>query len=271
MTDFKANDPVVAYLSPITAKQRGDDASCGMQDVLFALGRGADGTLRTHAVMPETGVVHAPKGMDPILASTLTCTWLTAWNAYFGLKGQEATSDSWILVQGTGGVSVAALQLGAALGANVVATTSSEAKAEKLKSLGAKAVINYRETEKWGEEARKLTPSGRGFDFVLDVGGNETLGQSLAAVRIDGQITVIGGVGENVAPVPMFMALFHTCVIRGLLGGSRGQMKDMVKYLEEKKVVPAVDDTVFELKEAKEAYRRLKEKKHFAKVVIRID
>lgn len=237
-----------------------------------ALGHGTDGTLRSHAIFSEAALVHAPKSLEWLQAATLSCAWITAWNALFGLKGNEVGPGSWVLVQGTGGVSIAALQLAVAAGATVIATTSTEEKATRLKALGAAQVVNYRTNrDSWGAEARRLTTDERGFDFVIDIGGNQTLSQSLAAVRVDGVITVVGMVGDDAEPVPMLAALMHTCIIRGILAGSRNQFRELVRFIDEKKVVPAIDDVVFELAEAKEAYRRLKEKKHFSKVVIRID
>lgn len=256
-----------------TTNDAGDDKPFAFADVPGALGQGTDGTLRTHGVFSQNALVHAPKTLELLPASTLSCTWLTAWNALFGLKGCQAGSESWVLVQGTGGVSMAALQLSVALGASVVATTSTEEKASRLKALGAAHVINYRtNTDDWGQKARELTPAGRGFDHVLDVGGNETLSHSLKAVRHDGVVSVIGAVGSaDAAPVPMIMALLHTCVVRGCLAGTRNQFKDLVNFVDEKKIQPAVDDVVFDLAHVKDAYRRLKEKKHFSKVLIKID
>jgi NADPH:quinone reductase-like Zn-dependent oxidoreductase len=216
-------------------------------------------------------LVHAPSSLNWLQASTLTVTWLTAWNALLGLEGSKAGPGKQVLIQGTGGVSVAALQLAVALGAEVVATTSSSERAAKLKALGAKHVINYRDTPDWGKEARSLTPGGEGFDIVIDVGGNETLGQSLAAVQTGGLVNVIGAVGGQAETVPLLGALISTCIVRGILAGSRSQFNDVVRFIDEKKLKPAIDDVVFELEDAKEAYRRLSEKKHFAKVVIRID
>lgn len=238
----------------------------------FLLGQGTDGTLRSHGVFSEKALVLAPKSLGWLPAATLTCTWTTAWNALFGLKGKEAGRDSWILVQGTGGVSIATLQLASTIGATVIATTSTDDKATRLKALGASHVVNYRSNpDNWGQEARYLTPGGRGFDIVIDVAGNESLSQSLGAVRVDGVVLVVGGVGGNAEPVPLFATLLHTCIVRGILGGSRGQFKELVRFIDEKGISPAVDDVVFELAEVKDAYGRLKEKKHFSKVVIRID
>lgn len=270
--EFQPGDRVITFIAPKLAEMCGDDAVGGITDALMCLGQGPDGTLRSMAVFQDVGLVHAPYSIDWIPAATLSCNWSTAWNAFFGLKGHQVGPESWVLVQGTGGVSVAALQVAVAAGANVIATTSSTERAARLTALGAKHVVNYRENpDGWGQEARSLTPDGRGFDFVIDIGGNETLTQSLASVRIDGVVTVVGGVGGDVDPVPLFSVLLHTCVARGILGGSRSQLKEVVRFIDEKGIVPAVDDVTFELAEAKDAYSRLKDKKHFAKVVIKID
>ncbi|KAJ4132395.1 hypothetical protein NW754_015211 [Fusarium falciforme] len=265
---FKPGDKVVTNFDPSIP----DDAFSTIAQVPKMLGQGTDGTLRSIGVFPEGALVHAPTSLDWLQAATLTVTYTTAWNSLFGLKGREAGPGTWVLVQGTGGVSIASLQLATAVGATVVATTSSDEKATRLKELGAKHVVNYRTNpDGWGKEARALTPEGRGFDIVVEIGGNETLLHSLQAVRTDGIIMIIGGVGADAETVPMFAVLLHTCIARGILGGSRNQFKELVRFIDEKKIKPVIDDVVFELAEVKDAYRRLKEKKHFAKVVIRVD
>ncbi|KAL4793761.1 hypothetical protein BDV19DRAFT_399930 [Aspergillus venezuelensis] len=271
--DFHPGDRVVTHAAPGSVDAGGDDALPAIADALNCLGQGPDGTLRFHAVFTENGLVHAPKPLDWLTAATLPCTFLTAWNDLFGLESKKARPGSWVFVEGTGGVSVAVLQVAVAAGATVVATASSDEKASRLKFLVASHAVNYRASPKtWGEEARALTPDGRGFDFVIDIGGNETFPRAPTAVRVDGVLSVTGGVGDSAAePVPLFAAMMHTCIVRGILAGSRSQFKELVKFIDERKLVPAVDDVVFELAEAKDAYRRLKEKKHIAKVVIRID
>ncbi|KAM0421154.1 hypothetical protein ACHAPT_011046 [Fusarium lateritium] len=265
---FKPGDRVLTNFAPWVA----DHAYSAVIDVPGMLGQGTDGTLRSIGVFTEGALVHAPESLEWLPAATLTCTWTTAWNALFGLEGRKAGPGTWVLVQGTGGVSVATLQLAAAAGATVVATTSSDEKAARLKQLGANHVVNYRTNpDGWGKEARALTPEGRGFDIIVDIGGNQTLTQSLQAVRNDGIVMIIGGVGGDAEPVPLFTVLLSTCIVRGILGGSRSQFRELVRFIDEKKIEPAIDDVVFELAEAKDAYRRLKEKKHFSKVVIRVD
>lgn len=272
MQEFQPGDSVLTYIAPAVAEKQGDDVFAGVDDAPEALGHGRGGTLRSKAVFSEQTLVQSPRNISHVEASTLPCTFLTAWNALFGLKGKEAGPESWILVQGTGGVSIATLQVAVAAGANVMATTSSEEKGSRLKALGATAVVNYRTSpESWGKEARALTPDGRGFDFVIDIGGNETLPQSLAAIRVDGVVLLAGAVGESADAVPLFSIFFHTCIVRSIIGGSRKQMKEASRFVQEKGIKPAIDDVVFELAEAKDAYRRLDEKKHFSKVVIRID
>ncbi|KAJ5158637.1 uncharacterized protein N7500_008288 [Penicillium coprophilum] len=168
---------------------------------------------------------------------------------------------------------MAALQLAVAVGARVIATTSSDEKGARLKTLGATHVINYQtHPETRGEDARTLTPGGRSADFVIDVGGTETLPVSLAAVRVDVIVLVTGQVGEStVDAVSMFAALLHTCIARGILASSRNQFRELVRFIDDHKVVPVVDDVMFEMAEARSAYMRLKEKKHFAKVLIKVD
>lgn len=267
VTAFKPGDRVVTHLYSTTD----DEAHYSIADTREMLGMGRDGTLSSMCVFSAGCLIHAPSSLDWLAACTLTSTWTTAWNILLGIEGIQAGPGKYVLVQGTGGVSVAVLQLAISLGATVIATTSSSDRAAKLTSLGAKHVLNYRTNPEWGAEARALTPGGKGFDIIVDVGGNATLGQSLAAVKVNGLVGVIGGVGGDAELVPLFGALLSTCMVRGLIAGSRAQFNDLVRYIDEKKLKPVFDEEVFELADAKEGYRKLNEKRHFAKVVIRID
>jgi len=270
--EFQPGDRVITYAAPELASSSGDDAPASLADAHTMLGHGVNGTLRSFGVFAEKALVHAPLSLDWLPAATIGCTWTTAWNALFGLEGKKAQPGKWILVQGTGGVSVATLQLAVAAGATVVATTSTEDREKRLKALGAAHTINYRSyADNWGEKARSLTPGGRGFDIVVDIGGNQTLPQALVSVCVDGVIVVAGHVGEVKAPVPLFATFMHSCIVRGLLCGSRAQLKQVIHYINKSGIQPAVDDIVFELSEAKDAYRRLNEKKHFSKVILRVD
>lgn len=152
----------------------------------------------------------------------------------------------------------------------MIAITSTAQKAEKLKALGAKHVINYREQTNWGEIAKSFTPDKRGVDHVVDVIGAKSLSQSLDAVRLHGLITLAGLVGGAVDKEEpgVMSALWRHCIFRGIILGSRQMFLDMVKFLEEQDVKPALDDVAFGLQDATGAFERLARQEHFSKVVI---
>lgn len=152
----------------------------------------------------------------------------------------------------------------------MVATTSSTAKADRLRELGAQHVINYRETPEWGVAAKQLTPGQLGFDIVVDVGGDATLGQALQATRIDGLVVAAGMVGGSATPVPLMSVLVSVCNVRGIILGTRQMMRDMIAFIKEHNIKPVLDDKVFSLPEAKDALQRMEEQKHFSKVIIEI-
>jgi NADPH:quinone reductase-like Zn-dependent oxidoreductase len=137
------------------------------------LGGTIDGCLRQYGAFDEEGLVKAPENLNMLEASTLPCAGLTAWNALYGLEGggRALKMGDWVLTQGTGGVSIFAVQFAKAAGARVVATTSSKEKGEVLKKLGADHVVNYKDDENWGETAKKFTPGGEGFTHIVEVGG----------------------------------------------------------------------------------------------------
>lgn len=204
-------------------------------------------------------------------AATLTCSGLTAWNALFGLPGKEPKKGEVVLVQGTGGVSIAALQFAIASGAMVIATTSSDQKTAKLKALGAQHVVNYKTTPKWREIVKSLTPDGRGVHIVVDVSGLSTLRQSLVSVRPEGMIALTGLLGDAGADVPTVLdSLTYLCITRGLLLGSRAQFEAMNRFIEEKGIKPVLDERMFTLAEAKEALEYVTQQRHFSKVAIDI-
>ncbi|KAI1034997.1 hypothetical protein LB503_011627 [Fusarium chuoi] len=198
-----------------------------------AVGGSIDGTLRDYGVFNENG-----------LAATLPCSALTAWNALYGLKA--VLPGDWVLTQGTGGVSISALQFAKAAGARVVATTSSAAKAQKLKELGAD-----HEIPNWGEEAKRLTEGG--VDHVLEVGGAHTITESLKAVNLGGVVTIIGwiaGPGETGPSFPQILS--SMAVVRGIFVGSRDQFEAMVRAIEASDIKPVLDQHVFKLEELKQ-------------------
>ncbi|KAL6410042.1 alcohol dehydrogenase [Ilyonectria robusta] len=189
VTRFKPGDEVLTILN-----QSHIGGSLNALSVRSGLGGSIDGTFREIGAFNEQGLVHKPNTLDFVEASTLSCSGLTARNALYGISDKKLMVGQWLLTQGTGGVSLFALQLAKATGARVIATTSSSEKAEVLRRLGADFVINYRETPNWGERAKELT-GGIGVDHVVEVVGPSSMAQSLASIKIDGVITIIGVVG----------------------------------------------------------------------------
>lgn len=236
------------------------------------LGGARDGTLRQYAAFPEHGVVLAPSNLTPIEASTLPCAPLTAWNGLYGLQSKALKAGDWVLTQGTGGVSLSGIQFAKAAGAIVIATTSSDDKAKKLKDLGADYVINYKTTENWGEVAKGLTPGKVGVDHILEVGGPGTMKQSLNAIKMEGVIAIIGFLGGAAAEdqPSMLDALNYVATIRGLLVGSRQQFVDMNRAIDANNIHPVVDKKVFEFEQVPEAMQYQWDQKHFGKVVVKV-
>lgn len=188
----------------------------------------------------------------------------------YGLK--PLCAGDTVLTQGTGGVSIFAVQFAKAAGATVIATTSSSKKVATLKKLGADHVINYKETPKWGEKAKELSYNGQGCHHILEVGGAATMPQSLKAVKIDGVISIIGFVGGEGKEQPTFLeTLTNICTVRGLLVGSRQQFEEMNACIEANKIKPVVDKQVFKLEDLKQAYQYQMDQKHFGKVCISIE
>lgn len=213
-----------------------------------------------------------PEGLNFFEAATLSCAGLTAWNALFGISGKQLMAGQWLLTQGTGGVSIFALQFAKIIGARVIATTSSNVKAKLLKRLGADYIINYQETPNWGEVAKALT-GGIGVHLVVEVAGVLTMKQSVASLKLDGIMSVVGFVGGegNGADAPNLLDpwLKHYTA-RGISVGSRQQMEDMCLAIEAnlEKLRPIIDSRVFKLDQLKEAYKYLQAGENLGKVCI---
>lgn len=160
-----------------------------------------------------------------------------------------------------------------AAGATVIATTSTDAKAQRLQSLGAHHVLNYRSDPSWGETAKSLTPDNEGIDIVVDVGGDSTLPQSLKAIRTDGLIALAGMLGhsaEQTSAPTMMDCLMNSCTARGFLLGTRDQFHEMNRFIAEHGIQPVVDEQVFDFAHVKEAYAHLEQQRHFSKVCIKV-
>lgn len=231
-----------------------------------ALGGGQDGMLAEEVVLPESALVEIPEHLSYEQAATLPCAGLTAWHALF--EAATVKPGDTVLVQGTGGVSLFALQLAKAAGAKVVLTSSSREKRERAKKLGADHVIDYRADPKWGEAARAWT-GGRGVDLVVEVGGPGTLEQSTAAVRYGGAISLLGVLTGTKGEVNTY-AIFHKALhIHGIYVGSVEMFERMNRALAANRLVPVID-RVFDFVNARAAYDHLASAAHFGKVVITV-
>lgn len=227
-------------------------------------GDGIDGFATAHVVRPASAFTHAPAGWSHTEAATITTAGLTAWRALVvdgGLKSGET-----VLTMGTGGVSIAAVQLAKAMGARVIATSSSDAKLERLSKLGADHVINYRRCEKWGEEVRNLT-QGYGVDHVVEIGGPGTLPQSVRAVRVGGHIALIGVLTGLEGNVPTALLMRKQARIQGLIVGSRHDQQAYVAALNQTGLHPIIDQT-FAFEQLPDAFRHQESGAHFGKICV---
>jgi NADPH:quinone reductase-like Zn-dependent oxidoreductase len=230
-----------------------------------ALGGGAEGMLAEYVVLHENGVVHVPDHLSDEEATTLPCAAVTAWHALI-TEGCVKAGDI-VLIQGTGGVSLFALQFAKLSGTRVIATSSSDDKLERVLHLGASDGINYKAAPDWGERARLLT-GGAGVDHVVEVGGAGTLPQSLRAVRLGGRISLIGvlaGGGAQVNPLPILMKNIR---VQGIFVGSREMFEAMNRAIALHQLRPIVD-RVFGFDEIREALRYLESGAHFGKICLR--
>jgi NADPH:quinone reductase-like Zn-dependent oxidoreductase len=221
-----------------------------------------DGWLTEYKVVSAEALVAMPEHLSFEEAATLPCAGVTAWSALAGIGPGDT-----VLTQGTGGVSLFAVQLAKVFGAQVIATTSTTEKATRLLELGADHVLNYRTSPDWGEQARALT-NGRGVDRVVEVGGPETLAQSVAAVAIGGQVSLVGilaGMAGGLDFMTMFMsqARFHPIAI-----GSRRSLEDMIRVLAQHRIRPVID-SVFPFDEAKAGWTHFAGRQLFGKVVFK--
>lgn len=261
VTEFLAGDAVVSCFFPQWA-----DGPPTIGDFLGTPGDGIDGYAREGVVTPAHWFTHAPKGWSHAEAATLTTAGLTAWRALVS-DGQLKAGDV-VLTLGTGGVSVFALQIAHALGATVVATSSSDEKLERLRALGADHTINYKTHSDWGKRILDWT-GGRGVDHVVEVGGPATLPQSITALRVGGHIALIGVLTGVEGPVPTAALMSKQARLQGLIVGSRRQQMDMVQWLDGAGVRPVID-RAYPLESMADAFRRQGAGAHFGKIVLDI-
>jgi len=229
-------------------------------------GDSTDGYAREVVVRPQHWFTRAPAGYSAAEAATLTCAGLTAWRALF-VDGTTQPGST-VLIQGSGGVSVFALQFAKAAGAKVIATSSSDAKLERLKALGADELINYKQEPKWGAKALEIT-GGRGVDTVVEIGGAGTLDQSMVAARVGGHVALIGVLAGIVGPVQTALLMSKNLRVQGLTVGSRAQQLAMIEGVEANGIRPVISDH-FLLERLGDAFRHQIANAHFGKIVVDI-
>lgn len=231
-----------------------------------SLGGPLDGTLAERMVLDADGVVPVPSHLSDAQVATLPCAALTAWSALVTQGGVKAGDT--VLVQGTGGVSIFALQFARLLGARVILTSSSDEKLERARGLGAHETLNYRTDPRWGASALALT-DGRGVDHVVEVGGAGTLEQSLKAVRFGGAISVIGVLSGVSAPLNILPILMKNVRLQGILVGHRESFEAMNRAIEVARLEPVVDKT-FPFTEARQALELMARGSHFGKICLEL-
>ena len=260
VSEFAVGDAVVSCFFPLWQAGRNVPST-------FATvpGDGIDGMARELITTAASAFTHAPAGYTHEEAATITTAGLTAWRALV-VDGQIQAGDT-VLVLGTGGVSIWALQLAKAMGAHVIATTSSAAKAERLLALGADQVINYRDQSEWGDAVLAAT-GGRGADIVVEVGGPGTLPQSIRACAPGGHIALIGVLTGFAGAVPTVELMRKQQNLKGLIVGSREHQQDMVRALTQLPLRPVIDSS-YPLAQIAEAFAHQVSAQHFGKICLR--
>lgn len=260
-TRFKPGDQVLSLFFP-----NWQTGPIGMAGFASVPGDGADGYGAELVAMPETAFTRMPEGYSYTEAATLPCAALTAWRGMF-VENTVKPGD-WVLTQGTGGVSIFALQFAKAAGARVIATSSSDEKLERLKALGADHLINYKTTPEWGKAAMELT-GGRGVDEVVEIGGPGTMAQSIAACRVGGHISLIGVLTGVSGEVPTAAFFSKNLTMSGITVGSAAHQEDMIAALEASNIKPVLDKD-FPLDQIASAFAHQASQQHFGKITLSI-
>ena len=259
VTKFKPGDKVVSLFFPNW--QAGEIEAAGFASVP---GDGADGFGAELVAAPETSFTRMPEGYSYQEAATLPCAALTAWRAL--MVEAKVKPGDWVLTQGTGGVSIFALQFAKAAGCRVISTSSSDEKLQRVKELGADHVINYKDTPDWGKAAKALT-GGRGEDEVVEIGGPGTLAQSITASRPGGHISLIGVLTGVSGEVPTAALFSLNITLSGITVGSRRHQEDMIAAIEANGIKPVLDKD-FPLSEIAAAFAHQASQQHFGKITL---
>ncbi|WP_137279102.1 zinc-dependent alcohol dehydrogenase family protein [Pseudomonas rhizoryzae] len=261
VSEFAVGDAVVSTFFPHWL-----DGEPPIDDFSTTPGDGVDGFACELVVRPATAFTRAPKDYSHAEAATLTTAGLTAWRALVVDGGLKAGDT--VLVLGTGGVSIFALQIAKAMGATVIATSSSDEKLQRAYALGADHLINYRSEPEWGAKVQAIT-GGRGADIVVEVGGPATLAQSIQAARIHGHLALIGVLTGIEGQIPTANLMRRHQRLQGLIVGSRRHQQDMVRALESTGIKPIIDRR-YPLREIAQAFAFQKDGSHFGKIVLDI-
>jgi len=230
------------------------------------LGETTDGCLQEFLTIDARSVVSAPANLDDAQAATLVCAGHTAWYAL--MEEHHLQAGQTVLVQGTGGVSLFALQLAKASGAQVIATSSSDAKLEKLEALGADHLLNYNKHPEWEREVMRLTG---GVDVVIDVGGESTLGRSVACTNTDGFIAVIGVLGGfGLAPVSIIDVMQRNLTLKGVTVGCGESLERFCRFVETNAIEPVLSHRL-PAAELAQGVALMEGGHHFGKIAIAVD
>jgi NADPH:quinone reductase-like Zn-dependent oxidoreductase len=229
-----------------------------------ALGGDIDGMLADYVVLHEIGLVPIPEHLSFQEAATLPCAAVTAWNA---LAAGDVKPGTTVLLQGTGGVSLFALQFAKLMGARVLGISSSDEKLARARNLGLDAGLNYQTNLGWERWAHEQT-DGEGIDLVIDVGGMGTLGQSLRSIRTGGTVAQVGVLSSVAEPIPIPLILHKTAHIHGIYVGSRQDFLEMNRAIDHAQLRPIGEE--FHWTQAREVFERMEEGSHFGKLVLTI-
>ncbi len=259
VTEYKAGDRVAAIFM-----QRWQEGPPTAEKYRGALGGDIDGMATQYIALDEAGVVRIPEYLSYAQAATLPCAAVTAWSALH--KAGGISSGSTVLLQGTGGVSIAALQLARAMGARVLGTSSSDSKLERARTLGLDAGVNYRQNPAWDEWAISQT-GGEGVDLVGEVGGAGTFTRSLKAARIGGAVAQIGVLTDSDEPASIPLILRKQLRVQGIYVGSRADFEDLNRALLATRIEPVIDQE-FSFEDFPRALRTMESASHFGKLVV---
>ncbi len=256
---FAVGDQVVSVFFPNWA-----DGDIHPAYTTVVPGDRGQGFARDYVTAPAHWFTAAPAGWSSAESATLPCAALTAWRAL--MEEARVKPGDWVVTQGTGGVSLFALQFAKAAGARVLATSSSDVKLEKLRALGADALVNYRDTPEWSRAVIEAT-DGHGADVVVEIGGAGTLTQSIRATRIGGHISLIGVLAGVVGEIPTAEIMGRNIRLHGITVGGRAHQRAMIRAIEANGIRPVIDRS-FPLEELAEAFAYQASGAHFGKIVV---